>query len=399
MFEVLPFWGALLVAASLMRVIDPDHVRTRAAVLAAASLAVLVFVFDVGLVPSLLLIGTIAWVALAARIWGEAGKKRPLAASAAVIAPVIGLWVVGKLAAPMEWGDASTLQFIGFSFVLVKLWTAIKDFHDGRLPSLHPTVLAAYVLHFPTYVAGPMHLYGEFEKTLREPAPLRGIDIVDTAFRLLVGFAKVRVVVPLLRPMSLEALTTAETIAPRSLLFGSAVYSVLLWSEFSGYSDLAIGTSRLLGVKTPENFANPYGAPNIREFWQRWHITFSRVLTSYVFVPLTRALPGLVGNRQRLAMIIGYVVTFLFCGFWHGATPNFLLWGLYHALGLIAFDLTRPWLTRRRLARKKSGPPPPAGLPALLARTAAVVGTFAFVTVGWIFFVLPMSVLGRALPW
>jgi D-alanyl-lipoteichoic acid acyltransferase DltB (MBOAT superfamily) len=112
-------------------------------------------------------------------------------------------------------------------------------------------------------------------------------------------------------------------------------------------------------------------------------MTFSRVLTSYVFMPLSRALQRGLGPRRSLVMVIAYLATFLLCGYWHGPTPNFLAWGAYHGLGLIVFDAYQS-RSRRRLGargRRSSGP----------ARAAAIAVTFLFVSLGWILFVLPLS--------
>jgi alginate O-acetyltransferase complex protein AlgI len=151
--------------------------------------------------------------------------------------------------------------------------------------------------------------------------------------------------------MSLMALVGGGPVPLKTLVTASFVYSIVIWADFSGYSDAAIAASRLIGVGAPENFNRPYFAPNIREFWQRWHISFSRVLTSYLFVPISRALQRRLKGRKPV-MVIAYLATFLACGYWHGPTANFLAWGAYHGVGLIVFDLVQS------KARRRPGAPP-----------------------------------------
>jgi len=399
MFENGWFWAALLILFATFHVVDPRHTRVRAAALGLISAVVLVVVLDIDPWSLAVLAAAVACVPVGLHLTRSLAKERPNAAALVVLAPVLAAWITGKLAFALELTPARALFFVGFSFFLIKAWTTIKDVQDGRLQRPDPIVFVALSLCFPTYVAGPMHYYGELEETLRKPARLDGSAIVDIVFRVLLGLFKIRVLTPLLKPLSLDALATGEVaFTPVTLVGASIVYSAVIWSDFSGYSDLAIATTRAVGVRTPENFAWPYAATSVRDFWQRWHITFSRVLTSYVFVPVTRALTRKMADKPRVVMVLGYIATFLFCGYWHGATANFLIWGLVHALAFIAYDLYRPWATKRRLkhraARGASG-----GGRALAIRGASIAGTFLFVSLAWIFFVLPLPVLVEKLRW
>lgn len=392
MFETPLFWALLLVSAALFRVAGIERVRVRAASLAVASIVALLFV--VGLNPFLVLylVAASLWILFGLRLTRRLGETRPYLASFLVFLPVVAPWVLGKQAAALQWKPLDFLYFVGFSFYLIKAWTLIKDYHDGRVERPDTFVVLAYFLFFPAYIAGPMHLYGEFEATLREPSTLDGEAWVDVLFRMLLGFVKLKLVAALLTPVSLDALKASGALTLRGLFVGSFAYSVVIWADFSGYSDLAIATSRVVGIKTPENFNYPYAAANIRDFWQRWHMTFSRVLTSYVFVPVSRKLNAALGGRRRTVMVASYLATFLFCGYWHGPTLNFLLWGLYHGAGLIVYDLYRQGATKRRLKRRGK-PLFPYAEP--LGRAASTALTFCFVSLGWVFFVLPAGTIFR----
>ncbi|NUP07115.1 MAG: MBOAT family protein [Polyangiaceae bacterium] len=379
MFGSSYFWIVIAAAAVVMRVVPARMVRIRSLFLCFASCGLLVG--PLGLAPSLLALvcACVAWIVVGVRLTGALAKRSTALASFAVFSPILILWVVGKAAVAAQSKTVSFLYFVGFSYLVVKAWTFVKDVHDGRIRGADPTVVAAYFLFAPTYVSGPMHLFSEFDAAVRQPKRLTVSALVDGTFRVAIGFAKTKLLGPLLAPASLLGLHGAE-VGPMKLVVASMVYSVVLWADFSGYSDIAIGSARLAGVETPENFRWPYAAPNIREFWQRWHITFSRVLTSYVFVPVARALQGRLGARPRLVAVLAYLVTFLFCGYWHGATLNFVLWGLYHGVGMIGYDLLKadPKKLKRLSPRHKR------------ARSLVMAFcTFVFVSIGWVLFVLP----------
>lgn len=393
MFETPLFWALLLVAAAALRV--AESARVRAAVIAALGVVALALVvgLEVGLI--LYLVAASLWIYFGLTWTRRLGERRPYLASFLVFLPVVVPWVLGKQSAAQGWKPLAFLYFVGFSFFLIKAWTLIKDCHDRRVARLDPFVVLAYLVFFPAYIAGPMHYYNEFDATLRAPARLDGEALVDVLFRVLLGFVKVKLVAALFTPVSLEAVKASGALTPRAVVLGSFAYSVVIWADFSGYSDLAIATARLVGINTPENFNYPYAAVNIRDFWQRWHITFSRVLTAYIFVPVSRRLNAAFGERRRAVLVASYLATFLFCGYWHGPTLNFLLWGLYHGAGLVVYDLYRQAANRRRLKRRGNPPAPPFPHAERVARAASVALTFTFVSLGWVFFVLPTAMIFR----
>lgn len=376
------YWALLAVAAAVFALCADSRVRLRCAALIAGSLGALVLVVGIDPRYGALLLVSIGWVVVSARAAAGSSVRQRWALH--LFGPVAIVWIASKISTAAH---AGPFLFVGFSYFFIKAGTLLKDVQDGRINDPDAFVVAAYFLHFPTFVSGPMHLFGEFDRAVRLPRFPDLEGAIDVTFRVLLGFVKLVVVSPLFLPMSLAGLGPGP-LSMSALAVGSLAYSVVIWANFSGYSDLAIATSRLIGVPVPENFNYPYAARNIREFWQRWHITFTRVLTNYLFIPLSRQLPRFMADRPRLLMIVATLVTFLFCGFWHGATPNFVAWGLYHALGLIVFDLYRPGATRRRLARRGR---PHAPLINGIGWAAGVTATFAFVSAGWILFVFPLS--------
>ena len=383
MFESLLFWVCLAATGAVFCLSPPAWVRARSAALTATSLLVLAFVVGVDPWFGIVLLISVAWVALAVRIAAVFHGRRGMLLY--LFGPVAIVWILSKEAPVFH---VASIQFVGFSYFFIKAGTLLKDVQDRRIERPDPFAVVSYFLHFPTFVSGPMHLFGEFDRSLRAPEfpDLKGF--IDVCFRILLGLVKVKILAPLFLPISLESIAATGPLSVTTLAVGSLAYSVVIWANFSGYTDLAVATSRLMGVHTPENFNYPYAARNIREFWQRWHISFTRVLTSYVFVPLSRRLQASLGDRPRTLMVVCTLITFLFCGFWHGATPNFLLWGLYHAFGLIVFDLYRPGAMRRRLRRKGN---PNAVFINRVEHLFGIALTFSFVSASWILFVFPVS--------
>jgi alginate O-acetyltransferase complex protein AlgI len=309
-----------------------------------------------------------------------------------VLGVVLGLWALGKMGSSLHLSYFSWLFFLGASFLIVKVWTFCKDLRDGRIRGANLSSFLAYCTFFPCFLSGPMHYYGEFRETFERREELNGEMLVNAVFRILHGLVKVLIVAQVLRPWSLAGIRDVgwSEVAAAELAGRSLVYSLVIYLDFSGYSDIAIAGARLLGIRVPENFQMPYLARNLREFWQRWHITFTRFLTQYLFVPIARRLQRRGGLSAPVLTSVSYLLTFIFCGFWHGATANFLVWGMYHGLGLSAYD----WFRQRRLAAARTAGVP-APVPGSVQRSLYVLMTFAFVSLGWVFFILPLRFWAR----
>jgi len=166
------------------------------------------------------------------------------------------------------------------------------------------------------------------------------------------------------------------------VLVGVYAYALELYYDFSGYTDIAIGSALLLGIKLPPNFDMPYGAANIADFWRRWHISFSNWLRDYLYF----SLPGL-RSRWKIFAYLNLVITMVLGGLWHGVSWNFAIWGLLHG---VALAVTRAWQTWR--GRRPA--------PAAWKRVLGTFFTVQFVCLTWIFFRAPdldgaFTILGR----
>jgi len=193
-----------------------------------------------------------------------------------------------------------------------------------------------YLLLFPKLLAGPIVRYREIAPQLRAPA-VTAAQVAGGARRFIAGLAKKALIAD-----QLARLTDGGIFAQASpnLTTGMAwlallAYTLQIYHDFSGYTDMAVGMGQMFGLRFPENFNHPYISRSISEFWRRWHITLSSWFRDYVFYPLERKRRGAGGLRQAANIL----VVFLLTGLWHGATANFLLWGGLHGLA-IAFENT-----------------------------------------------------------
>ncbi|TVR22809.1 MAG: MBOAT family protein [Anaerolineaceae bacterium] len=323
-------------------------------------------------------------------------------ASAGLLTALIGLFIVIKtdpfitavsafirervgqapeLASPLDLG------WLGFSYVAFRLIHTIRDRQSGKLPALSLRQYLTFIIFFPALTAGPID---RAERHLRDDealADMRRYDadrFAEAGGRIASGLFKKFIIADSLAAFSLSAVTVEQATTTGGMWLLLYAYTLRLFFDFSGYTDIAIGIGLLFGFKLPENFNRPYLKPNLTAFWQSWHITLSNWVRFYVFMPLTRALLRRRWPNQAV-ILCGTLATMLIIGLWHGVTWPFFIWGLWHGVGLFAHkvwtDRTRGWYRdlrgRPRLAQLWHG--------------VGVAITFHFVALGWVWFALPRT--------
>lgn len=218
---------------------------------------------------------------------------------------------------------------IGISFYTFQILSYIIDVYHGKTePQRNLISLAAYISMFPQLVAGPIVRY----ETVREQLKNRRVTTDDFALglsRTAIGLGK-KVLLANQMALTADAVFNSSQVAPGGVLWiGAFCYTLQIYFDFSGYSDMAIGMGRMFGFTFPENFNEPYLADSITDFWRRWHISLSSWFREYVYIPLG-------GNRRGPArQILNLLTVWLLTGLWHGASWNFALWGLYYGILLI----------------------------------------------------------------
>jgi alginate O-acetyltransferase complex protein AlgI len=261
---------------------------------------------------------------------------------------------------------------VGVSFFTFMAISYVVDVHRGRLSPARWVDFFLYLSFFPHLVAGPIVRGQELLPQFRRPRDPRTLDVAGGTWLLLRGLFKKVVISSYLASAIVDPVfADPARYGALDVLFAIYGYAVVIYADFSGYTDMAIGVVTLLGFRFPENFDRPYAARTVQDFWRRWHITLSRWLRDYLYIPLGGS------RRGERRTYVNLMVTMLLGGLWHGAAWTFVLWGGLHGLGLAVGR----WRRERRVA---AGRAPPADRPS--ARLGQVLATFHFVCLGWVLF-------------
>ncbi len=248
---------------------------------------------------------------------------------------------------------------VGISFFTFQAISYVLDVYRGDADLAKPLDFAVYLAFFPQLVAGPIVRVNELVPQLSQPRTLTHSDFTRAVLLIAAGlFKKMVVATYLAEALVDDVFAFPDRFSSLEVLLGIYGYAVQIYADFSGYTDIAIGVALLLGIRLPENFNQPYRAASVQDFWRRWHISLSRWLRDYLYIPLGG---NRGGDRRRDRNLL---LTMLLGGLWHGAAWTFVLWGLLHGVGL---------LVERRLGRS----PHP-----VLGRLI----TFHFVCFGWVLF-------------
>jgi alginate O-acetyltransferase complex protein AlgI len=261
------------------------------------------------------------------------------------------------------------ISFFTFEFVHV-----LVDIYLKKITRLNALEFVVFTMFFPTLVAGPIKRYQTFAPQVRNLVTPDSQTFMLNFYRVTLGLAKKMIVADSMQPFIAPLLIPGAPYGQLDYIVAALAYSVKIYFDFSGYSDIAIGVAGLLGFAIPENFDMPYRRANISLFWRHWHISLSSWVRDYVFIPL--------GGSRRSAILTGFnlFVAMGLAGLWHGANWTFVIWGLWHGLGLASHRVWSQTVVPRV---------------ALLSRPSAAIAwlstaaTFAFVLAGWVLFAAP----------
>ena len=283
-----------------------------------------------------------------------------------------GAFVAENLNGVFAWADLDyalpppdVLLPVGISFYVFQSLSYTIDFYRGKIQRERSYVrYATFVSLFPQLVAGPVERASNLLPQLRRRLTVSRQDVADGISLFVVGLFKKVALADYLALYVDRAYDVPELASGTALLFATFAFGWQIYFDFSGYTDMARGIGRLIGVRLMLNFNNPYLATGLGDFWRRWHISLSTWFRDYVYIPLG-------GNRHgTVAIYRNMALTMVISGLWHGAAWTFVIWGALHALGRFA---TRE-LERTAFYRNQ--------VPKLLKQ----LGTFAFVTFAWVFF-------------
>ena len=337
------------------------------------------------LVWLLALVSTIAW---ASALWVEgtdderARRRRTLVAVAALLLPLAWFKYYGFFALNVTNAFESlglhpplpllqVLLPIGISFYTFMAISYVVDVSRYEIQVSRWLDVSVYLSFFPHLIAGPIVRGEELLPQIRRPRDAGRIDVSRASFLIIGGLFKKMVISAFLASQIVDPVFGApNTHGGLEVLVAIYAYAIVIYADFSAYSDIAIGVALLLGFEFPANFNRPYGAVSLRDFWRRWHMTLSRWLRDYLYVPLG-------GSRHgEVRTAVNIMITMLLGGLWHGAGWTFVAWGAYHGIGQV--------IGRWRVRRAQALGIVERSSRWIVARKQLV--TFNLVALGWVFF-------------
>ena len=261
---------------------------------------------------------------------------------------------------------------LGLSFIVFRSLSYVIDVYRGTTePTRRFVDYLTFVAFFPTIVAGPLARAKDLLPQFGVRSSLSNDEGAHALLLITVGLIKKIAIADFLANNLVDRVfDQPQLYSSVETLFAIYGYALQIYCDFSGYTDIAIGSALLLGFKLPANFNAPYRSASLRDFWRRWHITLSNWLFDYVFV----SLGGI--RKRRFNLYRNLILTFLIGGLWHGAAWTFVVWGLLHGLGLSA---NHAWESLRKRWRWKP-------FQKWWSRTLAIAATFHFVCLTWVVF-------------
>ncbi len=279
--------------------------------------------------------------------------------------------VRGLFSGPLSERSVSIRLPIGISFFTFQIMSYVIDLYRGKTKvQRNPIRFGAYVTMFPQLIAGPIVRYVDIEAQLENP-DLRIDGIADGVRQFLIGLAKKVLIANTTAVLWTQLSGSPQNNGVLGAWVGLFAYTFQIYFDFSGYSDMACGLGRMLGFRFAKNFDYPYIADSVTDFWRRWHISLSTWFREYVYIPLG-------GNRKGLPrQILNILIVWALTGLWHGASWNFVVWGMYYGV----------LLTLEKLFFGK--------LLAKLPKPFRCVLTFLIASIGWgIFYFTDFAALG-----
>lgn len=282
--------------------------------------------------------------------------------------------LINQFGYQLDWVTLDVILPVGISFYTFQALSYTIDVYRRDTNATKDFIaFTSFISFFPQLVAGPIERSTNLLPQFLKPRRFDYTNAVIGMRQILWGFFKKLIIADNCAQLANSIFDNYQDCNASLLLLGALFFTFQIYGDFSGYSDIAIGTARLFGVNLMKNFNLPYFSRDIAEFWRRWHISLNKWFIDYVYIPLG-------GSRGTKAMVIrNILIVFFLSGLWHGANWTFVIWGLYN--GIIIALLTLLNLNHKRsaiISEKRVFPP--------LKEFGQILITFALVVIGWIFF-------------
>ena len=405
------FWVALAGIVVLYRMAPERRVLKQVLILA-FSVCMLLMLPPFTLLSLVIFLGLclVSYAAGAALVRGQTLSARTrLIVATCGVAAVLAVLVLFKYRFVQEtladrvpgtpFSGSDFVFLIGVSYSAFKAIHFIVDSYKGVIKSVGLLDYLTYMFFFPAFISGPINRFNHFlnHSALVRRSSIRE-DLGPGLERIIHGLFKKTVLTTVVFGYTLTNMgISISDMEPWQIVLGLYAYAFYFYFDFSGYTDLAIGSARLMGFVLPENFDYPFLKRNIQQLWAHWHMSLTGWLTEYVYWPLVRRMRQVNELRAYPLLVsnIAIIVTFAICGVWHGEGANFLIWGIYQGIGIAIVNVYQSWkrkIRNERALRYFRSP---------VSHYAGVFATFNFFAVGQALFVLDLqqagSIIGRLL--
>lgn len=338
----------------------------------------------------ILLIATIFFYFLGKEVQKSSDKRSSIIATIGVVAGVGLLFyfkyldffiqsfadLFNAIGLKVNWSTFGIIFPLGISFFTFRLVSYIIELHRGKIkPDNDFVTFATYISFFPTIMSGPIDRPNDFIPQLKSKRSFDYELAIDGSRQILWGIFK-KVLIANNLAVFVDAVWSDIAIQNSpTLIIASLLYTAQMYTDFSGYSDMAIGVGKILGFRITKNFNYPFFARNMADYWQRWHISLTSWITDYVFMPLNIKFRDM-GN---IGIILAVTINMIIIGVWHGANWTFAVFGLYHGLLFIPLIVNGTFGKRKKLKADKHGLP-------LFKDFVKMIMTFLLVSLGLIIF-------------
>jgi len=278
---------------------------------------------------------------------------------------------------------AKEIVWIGFSYFTFRMMHALIESKKRGGVSISLKAYLGYLFYFPAFLAGPIDRINHFQEEILSNKKLLIEDLLYAGERIAIGLFQKFILADSLAIISINE-TLAVTITSKFWMwFVVIIYAFRIYFDFNGYSHLAIGISRLLGIRLPENFKKPLLSPTLTIFWNNWHITLTQWFRAYYFNPATRYLRT-NHKSMNIKFIMGFmqISTMILIGLWHGISCNFIVWGVWNGIGLFVQNRVTGFV------KKKTGAGKPLWQISPAYRIVSTMITFIYISLGWVWFEL-----------
>ena len=280
--------------------------------------------------------------------------------------------LLATLNVPVDWRLLHLVLPVGISFYTFQTMSYTIDIYRGQLaPTRSFLNFAVFVAYFPQLVAGPIERASRLLPQIEQPRTIHYAVVREGLWLILLGYLKKLVIADSMASVAGPIFENPQAASGLSIVLGVYAFAFQIYGDFSGYSDIARGISKLMGIELMVNFRHPYFATNPSDFWRRWHISLSTWLRDYLYIPLG-------GNRGgTLATDRNLMITMLLGGLWHGAAWHFVAWGFYHGSLLIVHKHCQGLLASLEPASRHGQ---------TLWRVLKTIGFFQLTCIGWLLF-------------